>query len=85
MTFEQWYKEHWPQQHFATVTQMSFDQHKAMIAWAAAKDFNPVNLQDLEYICEIAMQHFGNTEEGWRGRAHYYRDKLRELAGTIPG
>lgn len=80
MTFDEWYDKHWK---FGSST----DRKRAFIAWLAAKDFNPTNLQDLAYICEIAMQYFemSGSEEGWRGRAHYYRDKLRELFGEMPG
>lgn len=83
MTFDTWYEKHWD---FRNDSSNTADRKRAYIAWLAAKDFNPTNLMDLEYICEIAMQHFGNTsEDGWRGRAHYYRDRLRELFGEMPG
>jgi hypothetical protein len=76
MTFEEWYSTHWK---FGSST----DKRRAQIAWLAAKDFNTVNLQDLEYICEIAAIKF--KELNWAERAEKYRAKLHELIRDMPG
>lgn len=87
MSFDEWYEKYWPGSKLAlvTATQRSADMHKAMIAWAAAKDFNPTNLLDLEYICELAEISLRRTGGIWPERTARYRAILRELAGKIPG
>jgi hypothetical protein len=78
-TFQEWYDKHWK---FGSAT----DKHRAQIAWLAAKDFNTVNLQDLEYICTIAMDNFNSLKElSWVERAQKYREKLHELIRDMPG
>lgn len=91
MSFEEWYEKHWKAHRkpafLVTATEYAEDWHKARIAWAAAKDFNPTNLMDLMYICELA-DHFLTEhmiEDSWRNRIATYGVKLRELAGQIPG
>jgi hypothetical protein len=79
MTFEEWYNTHWK---FGSAT----DKRRAQIAWLAAKDFNTVNLRDLEYICERAIPIFvAHEEPGWVERVEKYREKLHELTRDMPG
>lgn len=78
MTFDTWYERHWD-------PGSTDDRKRAFVAWLAAKDFNPTNLQDLEYICELAQLYLKNSEGIWPERIARYRALLRELFGQMPG
>lgn len=78
MTFQEWFEKYWK---FGSST----DRKKAERAWLAAKDFNTVHLQDLEYICETATSKFIMLKEpSWAERAQKYREKLHELVRENP-